>query len=375
MQQVLIHIIPIFFAIYAFNSLFGKTRLHWVVKILMCSLMLIASQYPGLARSFFGNHDQSVPYLGVLLLCWLFATQLLMILMALIKDCYFLFTKWFFHRPIVKHTTTGVMLTAIAAILSTFGTYQAIKVPPVIEITVPIKKLPTAFEGFTIAQLSDVHASALLNKERLNKVVDVTNTLHADLIVITGDIVDGRVQSRFDDVKPLSRLRAPYGVLAVEGNHEHYVDYDGWMKSLPKLGLTILHNEHRIISINGQKLAIIGLTDPMAKRYKRDMPDIKKALQGITPDTPKILLAHQVKLSHEFAKEGINLQLSGHTHGGQILGMHWIAQALNAGFVKDRYDVDGMTLYVNRGTGLWYGFPIRLGITSEITLVKLVRSN
>lgn len=371
MQQVLIHIIPIFFAIYAFNSLFGKTRLHWVVKILMCSLMLIASQYPGLARSFFGNHDQSVPYLGVLLLCWLFATQLLMILMAFIKDCYFWLANWLFHRPIVKHTTTGIVLTAIASTLATFGTYQAIKVPQVFEVTVPIKHLPAAFDGFTIAQLSDIHASALLNKERLNKVVDVTNALHADLVVITGDIVDGRVQSRFDDVEPLSRLHAPYGVLAVEGNHEHYVDYDGWMKSLPKLGLTILHNEHYIISINGQKLAIIGLTDPMAKRYKRDMPDIKKALKDIPLETPKILLAHQVKLSHEFSKESIDLQLAGHTHGGQIFGMHWIAQALNSGFVKDLYDVNGMALYVNRGTGLWYGFPIRLGINGEITLIKL----
>ncbi len=375
MQQVLIHVIPIFFALYAFKSLFGKTRFHWAAKILIGSVMLIASQYPGLARSFFGNHDQEIPYLGILLLSWLFATQLLMILMAFIKDFFFVIAKVAFNRPIVKHATTGIIITSIATALATWGTYEALRIPPVYTIEVPIKHLPKAFDGFTIAQLSDLHASALLNRERLEKVVEKTNALNADLIVITGDIVDGRVQSRLNDVMPISKLSAPYGVIGIEGNHEHYVDYDGWMKTLPTLGIKMLHNEHVIININGEKLAIIGINDPMAKRYKREMPNLKKALRGVKQQTPKILLSHQIKFSHEYAKEGIDLQLSGHTHGGQIFGMHWIAQMLNTGFVRDAYDVDGMKLYVNRGTGLWYGFPIRLGIGSEITLLTLVHSN
>lgn len=372
MQQLLIHIIPIFFAFYAFISLFGQTRLHWVAKILIGSTMLLASQYPGLARSFFGNHDQIVPYLGVLLLSWLFATQLLMIILAFIKDCVFLFAKFVFHRSIAKQATTGMIITTIATVLGTLGTYEAIKQPPVFEIKIPIKNLPQSFEGFTIAQLSDIHASALLNKERLEKIVERTNALHADLIVITGDLVDGRVQVRLNDIQPLSKLRAPYGVLAVEGNHEHYIDYDGWKQVFPQLGLQVLHNEHIIITKDRSQLAVLGLTDPMAKRNHREIPDIDKALKGITPSIPTILLAHQVKQSQNYSEKNIDLQLAGHTHGGQIIGMHWIAQVLNSGFVKGLYQVGDMALYVNRGTGLWYGFPIRLGISSEITLITLV---
>ena len=193
-------------------------------------------------------------------------------------------------------------------------------------------------------------------------------------IAITGDIVDGKTEARLHDVAPLADLVAPYGVFGIEGNHEHYAAYEAWMRVLPTLNFDMLFNEHRFIKKDGATIALAGITDPMAQRYHRSEPNVEKAIEGIPENMPIILLSHQVKYTKDYAKYPIALQLSGHTHGGQILGMHWLAQFLNKGFVKDYYRVGDLQLYVSRGTGLWYGFPIRLGISSEITLITLKAS-
>ena len=141
------------------------------------------------------------------------------------------------------------------------------------------------------------------------------------------------------------------------------------------LGFHWLENEHEIIEKSGQRLAIVGITDPMAKRYDRQEPALNQALRGIPQDATIILLSHQVKQSNIYAQFPIDLQLSGHTHGGQIWGLHWLAQRLNNGFVKGLYRLGEMQLYINRGTSLWFGFPIRLGIESEISLITLKQAH
>ena len=312
-----------------------------------------------------------MPHLGIVLYSWLFSAQLLLVLFAFAKDILSIFCKIALKKSLPHPTTTSVCVLALAAVLSAWGSYSALCQPPLYNLEVPIKNLPKALEGFTIVQLSDIHASPLLDRNRLVQVVDRTNALKPDLIVVTGDIVDGKTDARISDVSPLKELKAPYGVFAVEGNHEHYVDYDGWMKAFPSLNLQVLHNSHRILNVKDAHLAIVGITDPMAARYHRDEPDIEAAMRGIPSGTVAILLSHQVKFSRDYAMYPIALQLSGHTHGGQIYGMHWLAQLINKGFVKDKYQIGDMLLYVNRGTGLWYGFPIRLGIPSEITVVTL----
>ena len=375
MQQVLIHVIPIFFALYMYVSLFHKTRLHWAIRGVLLFLFLISCQYPAFCRSFFVGYDDRVPHLGIVLYCWLFSTQLLLVLATFAKDFVGLIYRLVRKTKLPHPTTTAVSLLSIAMLIAAFGSYSALSQPPIYRLDVPIKNLPDSLDGFTIAQLSDIHASPLLDRSRLVKVVERTNALKPDMVAVTGDIVDGKTEARLQDVSPLKELRAPYGVFAVEGNHEHYVDYDAWMATYPTLNMTVLHNSHRILDVNGAKLAIVGITDPMAARYHREYPDVKKAMSGIPEGTVSILLSHQVKYSRDYAKYPIALQLSGHTHGGQIFGMHWLAQIINKGFVKDKYQIGDMLLYVNRGTGLWYGFPIRLGIPSEITLVTLKKKN
>lgn len=375
MQQVLIHVIPIFFALYAYVSLFSKTRLHGVIKAILLILIVLACQYPAFCRSFFVGYDTRVPHLGIVLYSWLFATQLLLVIFSFAKDCFALVYRLSKKQHLPHQNSTAIGFLALCVALSSWGSYCALSQPGVYQLEVRIKNLPQGLDGFTIAQLSDIHASALLDRDRLVHIVEKTNALKPDLIAVTGDIVDGKTEARFQDVLPLKELKAPYGVFAVEGNHEHYVEYDAWMKAFPKLNLIVLHNSHQILNVRGSSLAVVGITDPMAVRYHRDVPDIKKAMQGIPAGITAILLSHQVKYSREYAQYPIALQLSGHTHGGQIFGMHWLAQIINKGFVKDRYQIGDMLLYVNRGTGLWYGFPIRLGIPSEITLVTLKQEN
>lgn len=375
MQQVLIHVIPVFFALYMYVSLFHKTRLHVSIKGILLVLILLSCQYPAFCRSFFVGYDDRVPHLGIVLYCWLFSTQLILILFALAKDAVGLIYRLARKTSLPHPTTTAVSLLGLSMLIAAFGSYSALSQPAVYRLDVPIKNLPPALDGFTIVQLSDIHASPLLDRNRLVKIVERTNALKPDLIAVTGDIVDGKTEARLSDVLPLKDLKAPYGVFGIEGNHEHYVDYSAWMATYPTLNLIMLENSHRLLNVNGAKLAIVGITDPMAARYHREYPNIKKAMQGVPPDATAILLSHQVKYSRDYAKYPIALQLSGHTHGGQIFGMHWLAQIINKGFVKDKYQIGNMLLYVNRGTGLWYGFPVRLGIPSEITLVTLKREN
>lgn len=375
MQQVLIHAIPLFFVLYVYVSLIAKTRLHSVIKGILLLLILIASQYPGFCRSFFIGYEHKVPHLGIVLYSWLFATQLLLIIFTFLKDCVGIIYRICQKRILPHPSTTAVCLVSLSMLLSAIGSYSALSQPTIYHLDVFIKDLPKNLNGFTIAQISDIHASSLLDRNRLVEVVKQTNQLEPDLIAITGDIVDGKTETRLQDVLTLKKLRAPFGVFAVEGNHEHYVDYDAWMKVFPTLNMKVLHNSHEILNVRGAQLAVVGITDPMAIRYHRDAPNIEKAMQGVPDGVVTILLSHQVKFSRDYSRYPIALQLSGHTHGGQILGMHWLAQFLNKGFVKGLYHVGNMLLYVNRGAGLWYGFPIRLGISSEITLVTLRKEN
>lgn len=374
MQQVLIHVVPLFFALYTYVSLYSKTKAHPVIKAIVLVLILFSSQYPAFCRSHFMGYGHSIPHFGIVLYCWLFATQLLMILFGFGKDLVAVLYRLKTRKPLPHPTTTGVCLTTAAMALAAWGSYAALSQPPIYRLDITIKNLPQAFDGFTIAQLSDIHASPLLDRNRLVKVVERTNALHPDLIAITGDIVDGKTEARLRDVAPLADLVAPYGVFGIEGNHEHYAAYEAWMQVLPTLNIDMLFNEHRFIQKDGSRIALAGITDPMAHRYHRSEPNVAKAIEGIPENMPIILLSHQVKYTNDYAQYPIALQLSGHTHGGQILGMHWLAQFLNKGFVKDYYRVGDLQLYVSRGTGLWYGFPIRLGISSEITLITLKAS-
>ena len=271
------------------------------------------------------------------------------------------------HQFVQKDKRVALGMTLASVTLAILGEREGIKVPDVHEMTLPIKDCPKAFEGFRIVQLSDLHASALLCEPHMAALVEKVNALHPDLIVITGDIVDGEVAARDKDVAPLAKLKAPYGVIAVEGNHEHYVDYEGWMKKLPTLGMTVLRNECITLYRDGSTLTIGGVTDPWGRRFGRTLPDPVKAFEKAPENGLRVLLSHQPKYANDYDDAvRFDVQLSGHTHGGQLYGLDKGVAILNHMFVRGWYQLNRALMYVHPGSGLWNGFPIRLGVPAEI---------
>jgi predicted MPP superfamily phosphohydrolase len=258
-----------------------------------------------------------------------------------------------------------------ALVLSASGVLQAVRVPPIKNVEIRIAGLPAAFEGYRLLQLTDLHLSRLFPAWWAKAVVARSNSLDVDLIAITGDFIDGRLEDRRNDVAPLAELRARDGVYAIPGNHEYFFGYDAWMKHDASLGIQMLTNAHAVIERGASHLVIAGVTDHAAIGSNFPPPDITMALKGAPNGAPVILLDHQPRMARQRAKAGIALQLSGHTHGGMIIGLDRLVARGNDGFVSGWYDVDGMQLYVNNGTALWPGFALRLGRPSELTVFTL----
>jgi predicted MPP superfamily phosphohydrolase len=233
-------------------------------------------------------------------------------------------------------------------------------------ISVILAQLP--LDGYRLAQITDVHVGEIIGRKFVRTVVDEVNALKPNLIAITGDLVDGTVARLKDKVAPLADLRAPDGVFFVTGNHEYYNgDLENWLAWLEGAGIRTLHNE-RLTIRNGFDLA--GTEDISAHGYGQKQ-DIPQALSGRKGDKPVILMAHQPRSFDEAQKWGVDLQLSGHTHGGQIFPFSLIVslfQPYLAGF----YRKGSSQLYVSRGTGYW-GPPMRLGSPAEITEITLKR--
>jgi hypothetical protein len=260
-------------------------------------------------------------------------------------------------------------LLVAAFLLAAWGMVNAKAAPAVLRVEVARKSLPPELDGFTIVLLADLHVDKITMRAEIEELVRRANALGPDLIVLAGDFVDGDVERLGNKLEPLKKLRAKYGVYGIPGNHEYYSGYYEWMAFLRTLGIDMLENENRVLADG--KLTLAGVTDHAAKIRKMEEPDVKKALAGAPEGSFKILLAHQLNHTREAAAAGADLQLSGHTHGGMIVGLDRFLALLNHGFVSGGYDVGGMKLYVSRGTSLWKGFPVRLGVPAEITLITL----
>lgn len=344
-------------------------------KLLLSMALVAIAEHHLVTRNFFGSMaSPEIPATLLMVLGWLFGSLLLLAMLLALRDVAGL-VLFAFSRVRAKRLWRAGRVSQAAAVLAlalaAIGVWQAVRVPDVKTIEIALPKLPPQLDGFRLVQLTDLHASRLLEAPWMQAVVDKTNALNPDLIVITGDLVDGTTDARQADVQPLQALRAPQGVYAIPGNHEYYAEYQRWLPAFEKLGLRLLLNEHVTLTPKGQRLVLAGITDKMAAAYGQTLPDVTRALAGVPPTDPVILLSHRPIGAALHAQAGAGLQLSGHTHGGQILGPHLLTQLANEGYVSGEYQVDGMRLYVSNGTGLWPGFPIRLGRPSEITQIVL----
>lgn len=252
------------------------------------------------------------------------------------------------------------------------GAWNARRTAAVVDVDVPIAGLPEALDGFTIAQISDVHVGPTIGERYVSAIVEAVNRLEADMVAITGDLVDGRVEDLARHVAPLSALRSRHGSFFVTGNHEYYSGAHDWIAALRALGVTVLVNEHKALPHGEATVVVAGVTDPGAHRFDpAHRSDPHAALAGAPQAHVRVLLAHQPRSALAAVDAGYHLQLSGHTHGGQFwpwnLVVRW-QQPFSAGL----YKVRGLWLYVSRGTGYW-GPPKRFGAPSEITRVRLIR--
>lgn len=239
------------------------------------------------------------------------------------------------------------------------------------EVEVKLARLPPALSGLTVVQLSDVHVGPLIGERFMRELVARVNGLKPDAVVITGDLVDGGVHELAAHVGPLAELRARWGTYFVTGNHEYYSGVDGWLAELARHRVRTLRNEHLRLG-DAASIDLAGIDDAMSGRFGGGHgPDLARALRGRDPERGLVLLAHQPKGIEDAARAGVELQLSGHTHGGQIWPFGHVVSRVQP-YLAGLYQHDASTqIYVSRGTGFW-GPPMRLGAPAEITKLVLV---
>ncbi|WP_326797923.1 metallophosphoesterase [Streptomyces sp. NBC_01808] len=271
-------------------------------------------------------------------------------------------------RRLFVARTVAIGATAVAAGTVAYGAYGVLgRAPKVKNVTVPLTKLPASAHGYRIAVVSDIHLGPVLGRGHTQRIVDTINAQRPDLVAIVGDLVDGSVDHLGTAAEPLGQLAAPDGTYFVTGNHEYFTGAEGageWLDHLRELGLHPLENARTELS--GFDLA--GVNDVSGEDVGR-APDFARALGDRDTSRASVLLAHQPVVIHDAVDHGVDLQLSGHTHGGQMWPVTYIAEAANPTLAGlERYG--DTQLYVTRGAGAW-GPPVRVGAPSDITLVRL----
>jgi predicted MPP superfamily phosphohydrolase len=271
---------------------------------------------------------------------------------------------------LVRDTAAGVPLLALAVTL--VGLINARRLARVVEVEVPIAGLPPQLDGYSIVQISDIHVGPTIKRGYLNAIVNKVNALQPDAIAITGDLVDGSVRRLALHTEPLARLSAPDGTFFVTGNHEYYSGAHEWIAEMRRLGLTVLMNQHVVRERGGAALMIAGVPDYTAHHFDEAHRSDPQAAAAGAPDNIKvrILLAHQPRSAPAAAAAGFDLQLSGHTHGGQFFPWNLFVP-LQQPFTAGLNRLSELWVYTSRGTGYW-GPPKRFGAPSEITRVRLV---
>jgi predicted MPP superfamily phosphohydrolase len=244
--------------------------------------------------------------------------------------------------------------------------------PRLVEIDIPIPNLPPALAGFSIAQISDLHVGPTIKRDFVERIVERVNRLGADIVAITGDVVDGSVRDLRQHTSPLALLEARHGVFCVTGNHEYYSGERDWTAEFRRLGLTVLKNQHVILRHGGAPLLLAGVTDFSAQHFDAaQRSDPAAAMAGAEAHLgPRILLAHQPSSAAAAAAAGYDLQLSGHTHGGQFWPWNLLVPYFQP-YTAGLNNLNDLKIYVSRGTGYW-GPPNRFIVPAEITRIRLV---
>ncbi|HEY1101768.1 MAG TPA: metallophosphoesterase [Myxococcota bacterium] len=300
--------------------------------------------------------------------------------LTVLRDLGWLVARVTSTLPADPERRTMLLRMTNAAVLGTSGVLTAVGVAgarrraAILDVVVPVVGLPPSLEGFTIAQITDVHVGPTIKKDYIEAIVEGVNSIGADMVAVTGDVVDGSVADLGQHIAPFAQLKGKHGVFFCTGNHEYYSGADEWVAELTRLGLRCLMNEHVVVEHNGARVVVGGVTDFNAEHVlPAHTSDANKAMRGAPTDAAyKIVLAHQPRSCDAAAAAGFDLQLSGHTHGGQFLPWNFFVK-LQQPFVAGLDRFKDMWVYTSRGTGYW-GPPVRVGAPSEITRLVLKRA-
>ena len=266
---------------------------------------------------------------------------------------------------------SALAVPAAATLMTVAGLINARRTARVVTVDIPIADLPPSLRGFTIAQISDIHVGPTIKGDYLKAIVDAVNRLDVDMVAVTGDLVDGSVAQLRSHVAPLGGLTSRHGTYFVTGNHEYYSGVTAWVAELRRLGVNVLLNEHVVLRHNDSALVIAGVTDHSGHYFDEShRSDPAAAIANAPDDVVRILLAHQPKSAAAALRAGFQLQLSGHTHGGQFWPWNWFVR-LQQPFSAGLHRLQSLWVYTSRGTGYW-GPPKRFGAPSEITRLRLV---
>ena len=267
---------------------------------------------------------------------------------------------------------TATLVVVLASLATLVGLLNARRRARVVDVEVRLPNLPTSLHGFTIAQISDVHVGPTIKRHYVEAIVDAVNSLEVDVIALTGDLVDGSVRDLASHTAPFARLSARHGAFFVTGNHEYYSGEPAWTAEFKRLGLRVLMNEHVVLSHEGSQVVLAGVADYSAHHFDpRQRSDPQRAIQDAPEGAgARILLAHQPRSAPAAAAAGFDLQLSGHTHGGQFWPWNHFVR-LQQPFTAGLHRLNDLWVYISRGTGYW-GPPKRLGAPSEITRLRLL---
>ncbi|MFF2551699.1 metallophosphoesterase [Nocardia sp. NPDC058058] len=258
---------------------------------------------------------------------------------------------------------------AISAVLTVWGIYEARRIPRVKTVEVTIPKLAPGLDGLRMVVITDTHYAATDRLRWSERVVEIVNEQRPDIACHAGDLADGSVVKRRAQVDPLGKVQAELGRFYITGNHEYFGDAAGWIDHMAGLGWQPMHNQHEVLTRDGDRLVMAGIDDPTGVSLPGHGPNLPAALSGADPDLPVILLAHQPKQITDAVKAGVALQISGHTHGGQIWPFRYLVR-LDQPVVAGLSRHGDTQLYTSRGTGFW-GPQLRVFAPSEITVLIL----
>lgn len=340
--------------------------IFWTIHIL-ANLIIVATpfvyrKYPVLKPGFFYNALQWCGYI-------LLGFYSILIVMILFNVLGFSLYDYFSKASLSEKNYLRYCLAIFSLVVTTavviLGMSETRKKPQVKKVTVAITHLPPEFEGLKILQMSDVHVGQTIKGDFVETLVEISNLIGPDIVVVTGDMVDGSLLQLSGELVAFSKIEAPLGKFMIPGNHEYYWGINDWLTHWRKLGFSPLVNQHQVIKKNGAELVMAGVHDYSQKSSPQE------SLIGSPKDVVKILLAHQPRSIYEAEKAGFDLQLSGHTHSGQYFPYNFIVHFFQP-YVRGLHRFKTTWIYVNQGTGYW-GPPNRFAVPPEITLIELSR--